>query len=87
MADKDAPLLLNDEPIFCDGGLVGITTSGLWGHRVERSLGIAMLSNPAGVSRDYIESHDFQIEVAGKRFPLDVQLAPFYDPRSARMKS
>jgi glycine cleavage system aminomethyltransferase T len=38
------------------------------------------------VSRGYIESHDFQIEVAGKRYPLDVQLAPFYDPSSARMK-
>ena len=65
---------------------MGITTSGMWGHRVERSLGIAMLSNADGVSRGYIESHDFQIEVAGKRYPLDVQLAPFYDPSSARMK-
>lgn len=84
--DKDAPLLLHDEPIYCDNELVGITTSGMWGHRVERSLGIAMLSNADGVSRGYIESHDFQIEVAGKRYPLDVQLAPFYDPGSARMK-
>ena len=84
--DKDAPLLLHDEPIYCNNELVGITTSGMWGHRVERSLGIAMLSNADGVSRGYIESHDFQIEVAGKRYPLDVQLAPFYDPGSARMK-
>ena len=31
-------------------------------------------------------THRFEIEVASRRYPATMQLAPFYDPRSARMK-
>jgi len=84
--DDDPPLLFHDEPIFSAGKLVGITTSGMWGHRVNRSLGIAMLEESNGVTKANIESHDYEIEVASRRYPIDVQLAPFYDPTSKRMK-
>ncbi|MEE2893998.1 MAG: FAD-dependent oxidoreductase [Pseudomonadota bacterium] len=84
--DEDAPLLLHDEPIYLDGEMVGLTTSGMWGHRVERSLGIASISHPDGVTRDFLTTHRFEIEVASRHYPATLQLAPFYDPRSARMK-
>ena len=84
--DEDAPLLLHDEPIYLDGEMVGLTTSGMWGYRVERSLGIASISHPDGVTRDFLTTHRFEIEVASRRYPATMQLAPFYDPRSARMK-
>jgi glycine cleavage system aminomethyltransferase T/glycine/D-amino acid oxidase-like deaminating enzyme len=84
--DDDPPLLIHDEPIFSDNKLVGITTSGMWGHRINRSLGIAILEDPSGVTKTNIEKHHYEIEVASKRYPIDIQIAPFYDPSSARMK-
>ena len=84
---EDPPLMYHDEPIYADGQLVGITTSGAWGHRVERSLGIALLNNSQGVSKDWLSQHVFEIEIAGIRYPLDVQIPPFYDPHGLRLKS
>ena len=83
---EDAPLLLHDEPIYLEGEQIGITTSGMWGHRTERSLGIAQLHHPDGVTRDLLASNTFEIEVASRRWPATLQLAPFYDPTSSRMK-
>ena len=79
--------MYHDEPIYADGQLVGITTSGAWGHRVERSLGIALLKNSQGLSKDWLSQHVFEIEIAGIRYPLEVQIPPFYDPHGLRLKS
>jgi glycine cleavage system aminomethyltransferase T/glycine/D-amino acid oxidase-like deaminating enzyme len=84
--DDAAPRLIHDEPIYADGIHVGITTSGMWGHRVGRSLGIAVLQHPEGVTKRRIAETNYEIEVASKRYPIDVQLAPYYDPTSSRMK-
>ena len=34
-----APMIYHEEPIYRDGSIVGSTTSGAWGHRVNLSLG------------------------------------------------
>jgi glycine cleavage system aminomethyltransferase T len=83
---EDPPLLYHDEPVYCDDKLVGITTSGMWGHRINRSLGIALLKNDEGVTKKWLASKQFSIEVAGVRYPLDVQLSAFYDPSGLQLK-
>jgi glycine cleavage system aminomethyltransferase T len=40
-SDK-APMIYHEEPIYRNGVIVGSTTSGAWGHRVNLSLGWAM---------------------------------------------
>ncbi len=83
---EDPPLLYHDEPVYSDDKLVGITTSGMWGHRINRSLGIALLKNDEGVTKKWLASKQFSIEVAGVRYPLDVQLSAFYDPSGLHLK-
>ena len=83
---EDPPLLYHDEPVYSDDKLVGITTSGMWGHRINRSLGIALLKNDEGVTKKWLASKQFSIEVAGERYPLDVQLSAFYDPSGLQLK-
>ena len=78
----DSKLLYHNEPIWRDGVLVGRITSGMYGHFVGKSLGMGYVSTghewQAGV---------YEVEVAGERVAADVQLSPFYDPKSARVRS
>ncbi|RWA61148.1 FAD-dependent oxidoreductase [Mesorhizobium sp.] len=83
---ENGPFLIHNEPIWNDGRLVGHVTSGAWGFRLRKSLGMATLHNPEGVSKQWIENGRFTVRVAGQDFPLTVQLAPFYDPAGERMR-
>ena len=69
-----APMIYHEEPIYRDGVIVGSTTSGAWGHRIERSLGLGYVKHDAGVTKDWIESGKWEIELAWQRYPAKVQL-------------
>jgi 4-methylaminobutanoate oxidase (formaldehyde-forming) len=82
----DAPLLYHHEPIYRDGALVGSVTSGAYGHRVDASLGLGYVSCAEGVTNAWLAAGSFEIEVAWKRYPAQVQLGPWYDPKSERVR-
>ncbi len=82
-----APMIYHEEPVYRNGVIVGSTTSGAWGHRVNKSLGLAYVKHAEGVSKDWIEGGHWEIELAWKRYPLQVQLSSFYDPKGLRIKS
>ncbi|HVN98970.1 MAG TPA: FAD-dependent oxidoreductase [Steroidobacteraceae bacterium] len=86
-ASERAPLLYHEEPIIRDGRIVGSIKSGAWGHRLGRSLGMGYVNCEAGVTREWLESGRWEIEVACERHPAAVQLRPWYDPSNARIKS
>jgi len=81
-----APMIYHEEPIYRDGVIVGSTTSGAWGHRIERSLGLGYVKHDVGVTKDWIESGKWEIELAWQRYPAKVQLQAFYDPKGERIK-
>jgi heterotetrameric sarcosine oxidase gamma subunit len=80
------PMMYHEEPVYRDGVIVGSTTSGAWGHRIGRSLALAYVKNPDGVSKEWFDSGTWEVELAWKRHVADVQLQPFYDPKGARIK-
>ncbi|MEI8240473.1 MAG: FAD-dependent oxidoreductase, partial [Actinomycetota bacterium] len=83
----DDRLLYHNEPIWRNGELVGHITSGMYGHSVGRSLGMGYVEHREGIAdAAYIGEGSYEIEVAGDRIGADAQLAPFYDPRSLRVK-
>ena len=84
---EKAPMMYHEEPIYRNGVIVGSTTSGAWGHRVNKSLGLGYVKNAEGVSKDWIEAGKWEIEIAWKRFDAQVQLGSFYDPRGDRIKA
>ena len=83
---ETAPMIYHEEPLYRDGVLVGSTTSGAWGHRIGRSLGLAYVRHEAGVSKQWLESGTWQVELAWKRYSCKVQLEPSYDPRGLKIK-
>jgi 4-methylaminobutanoate oxidase (formaldehyde-forming) len=82
----DAPFMIHDEPIYRNGGFVGLTTSAAWGHRVGKSLAVADVQDPAGVDAAWIRAGEFEVEVAGQRYPVKVQFKPLYDPTGSHLK-
>ena len=83
---KSAPMIYHEEPIYRNGVIVGSTTSGAWGHRVDLSLGLGYVKNDAGVTKDWLETGRWEIELAWKRYPAKVQFQSFYDPKGERIK-
>jgi heterotetrameric sarcosine oxidase gamma subunit len=82
-----APMMYHEEPIYRDGVLVGSTTSGAWGHRVGKSLALGYVNNKKGVTPDWLAEGKWEIEIAWKKYPATVQLQPFYDPKSEKIKA
>lgn len=83
---EDGPYLLHNEPIWKAGRIVGHATSGDWGFRLGAMVGLASLHRPEGVTKEWLDTGGFEVQIAGRRFPLHVQLAPYYDPKGEIMR-
>ncbi len=53
------PLLYHNEPIWCNGKIVGDLTSGMYGHTIGTCLGMGYVTNEDGVNKDFLESSTF----------------------------
>ena len=76
--DDPEKIVYHDEPIRRNGVLVGRTSSGMYGHTFGACLAMGYVTEEEGVTRQWIESGTFDIEVAGVRVPATAQLRPFY---------
>jgi 4-methylaminobutanoate oxidase (formaldehyde-forming) len=82
----DQPLLYHNEPILRDGRIVGRITSGMFGHTIGRPLGLGYARNADGVaSPEWVRAGTYELEIAGKRFPAEASLQPYYDPTGAHI--
>jgi glycine cleavage system T protein len=80
-------LVYHNEPIWRNGVLVGRVTSGMFGHTIGKPLGMGYIENRGEVvDAGFVNSGNYEIEVAGERVPALVSLRPFYDPGNRRVK-
>lgn len=79
--DADAVVSAGNEPVWSDGEVVGITTSGGYGHRLQRSFAMALVNRDL---RD--EGRDLSVHVMGEERPAKVIAMSPYDPSGARMR-
>jgi sarcosine dehydrogenase len=86
LEDPEA-LALGDEPIWCDGSIVGSTSSAAYGHTLGRAVALGYVRRPEGVNAAYLSQARFEIEIAGDRFAARGSLRAPYDPDSLRVKS
>ncbi|PQM55543.1 MAG: FAD-dependent oxidoreductase, partial [Deltaproteobacteria bacterium] len=84
--ENPEPLLYHNEPIWCNGKIVGDLTSGMYGHTIGTSLGMGYVFNEEGVSKDFLESSIFEIEIAGEKHRAKTSLRAFYDPKNERIR-
>jgi dimethylglycine dehydrogenase len=77
----------NDPPymstLWHEGAVVGETTSGYWGHRVDKCIALGMLRADLAVPGTALE-----VEIFGERFPAVVQEdQPLWDAKNERIRA
>ncbi len=87
VADPEV-MLYHDEPIYRDGKRMGLTTSGGWGHTLGTAIALGYANAELGtLDAKWVQSGEWEIEVAGRRHPASASLRPAYDPRGARVRA
>lgn len=79
-------LLNHEEPVFVDGRAVGLITSGMYGHRVEASLGMGYVKLAQPITAELLRATHFEIGVGDRRVPAEARLGAWYDPKNERVK-
>jgi sarcosine dehydrogenase len=85
--DDPAIVLLGRETIYRDGQRCGWLSSGGWGYTVGANIGFGYVRNESGVTPEHVESGQYEIEIATKRVPARVHMAPLYDPNMTSVKA
>ena len=85
--DDPEPLIYHDEPIYCNGEIVGENTHGSYAHVTGHSIGMVYLSNDDGITDEWIMDGNYEIEVEDKRYPITIHLRAPYDPEGKSIKA
>lgn len=81
------PMLWHAEIVKRDGKPVGYVRAGSYGHSLGGAVGLVMIEAGQPVNADYIASGNWEIEIAGKTYPAEISLKPFYDPENKKIKA
>jgi len=76
------PLVLHDEPIYCEKKIVGRTTSGNYSFNYKKSIIFAYIENNTDIMKKNLE-----IEVEKKMYKLVLEKKPLHDPEDKIIKN
>ena len=80
--DSDAADCIGAEPVYADGCVVGVTTSGSYGHTVGQSLAFSYV-DAALVAPDT----KFEVLIVGEKRPARMLTEAAYDPKNTRPRT
>ena len=81
------PLLLGNEPVWFGDVALGYIRAGAFGHTLGAAVGLAMIEHADGVTADFLKANCFEVECNDRRIAATLSLAPFYDPKSERVRT
>lgn len=72
------------EPVYRNGQLAGTTTSSAYSYTLERHVCLGYVSPPPSseglptpITPDFINRGDYEVDIAGQRYPAKAKLYPF----------
>ena len=65
---------------------MGSIRAGSFGHTLGAGVGLAMVEGDP-VDAAYLSEGEWTVVIAGRVYPADVSLEPFYDPEMVRVRS
>jgi heterotetrameric sarcosine oxidase gamma subunit len=81
------PLLFHAEIVLRDGVAVGYVRAASYGWTLGGAVGLAFVSGGGEpVTPAWLRAGTWEVDVAGRRHPVEVSLRPMYDPASERIK-
>jgi heterotetrameric sarcosine oxidase gamma subunit len=85
VAEDPAADLFGNEPVRRDGEWVGYVRAAAYGHTVGGAVGLAQVACPDGVTGEWLKGGEFRVQAGAGEVPVQLQIAPFYDPQRLRI--
>lgn len=87
LLDDPGPMLTHNEPILRNRERVGYTLSSGYAHTLGACAAMGYVNNDEGVTAEFINSGEYQLEQANRTYAARASLKPLYDPTSVRTRS
>ena len=81
------PLLYHAEVVHRNGEAVGYIRAASYGFTLGGAVGLAMIEAGEPIDKAYLEGGEWEVDIAGQRYPAEVSLRPMYDPKMERIKA
>jgi 4-methylaminobutanoate oxidase (formaldehyde-forming) len=81
------PLMFHAEPVYRAGKPVGYVRAASYGHTLGGAVGLVMVDAGEAVNQAYLDSAEWEVEIAGRLYPAVASLRPLYDPQMLRVKA
>ncbi len=84
-SNPGSPLLLHDEPIYCEGKIVGRTTSGNYSFNYKKNMSFGYINMIS--EKTELAKKTFFVEVEKKQYEAVLLTQPLHDPGNKIIKS
>lgn len=89
LVNDPEPLMYHGEVLRRDGVAMGYVRAASYGFTLGGAVGLALVEPPelpaSGITQAWLDTGDWDAEIAGTRYPATVSLRALYDPASARL--
>jgi 4-methylaminobutanoate oxidase (formaldehyde-forming) len=81
------PLMYHAEIVLRDGQPMGEIRSASYGHTLGGAVGLVMADAEEPITKAFLDTGKWEVDIAGRRYPAEVSLRPMYDPKNERIKA
>jgi len=81
------PMMFHAEVVHRNGVAVGYMRAASYGFTLGGAVGLAMVEATEPITQPWLDAGDWEIDIAGTRFPALASLRPLYDPKMERIKT
>jgi 4-methylaminobutanoate oxidase (formaldehyde-forming) len=81
------PLLYHAEVVYRNNQAVGYIRAASYGFTLGGAVGLAMIEAGEPINKAYLREGEWEVDIAGTRYPAEVSLRPMYDPKMERIKA
>lgn len=83
------PLMYHGEVIYRNDERVGDVRAASYGHTLGGAVGLALITAREGqvVNKQYLTEGKWEVEIAEKKYPINLSLGPMYDPTNKKIKA
>jgi 4-methylaminobutanoate oxidase (formaldehyde-forming) len=87
MLKDPEPLMFHAEIVHRNGTPVGYVRAASYGHTLGGAVGLAMIDGGGeAVDGKWIEAGNWEVEIAGKKWPARASMKPLFDPGNDKIK-
>jgi 4-methylaminobutanoate oxidase (formaldehyde-forming) len=80
------PMMFHAEIVLRDGKPAGYVRAASYGHTLGGAVGLAMIEAGQPIDAAWVRAGRWQVDIAGRRYPAELSLRPFYDPEMKRIR-